>query len=302
MTWPLSTIDPDKAAEHPLTSCKREWCISHRSFHSDDLIVLHDIQPPDEIDVCRETHHTLFCNLIDSPQQVTRIADQEYQGPMKAGELFLMPARHPSFNAWETTNEAIIFLLTPAFLQRTADQTGCLINPDHIELRPVLIDQDPQIEKIARLFYSEMQTEGFGDRLYSESLANCLAIHLLRNYSTATVKLDTYEGGLSPQRLQQATDFIQAHLDEKITLTSIAQHLNLSVHYFCQLFAQSTGMPPYRYVLRQRIERAKQLLKTKPDSSLGQIALECGFANQSHFTNHFRKLTGITPRGYRQQL
>ena len=294
-------LSQQAAGEHPLKPCKDEWRVSQRSVYSGNLIVSHDIQPADELKVCRETHHTLFLSLINSSQQIIHIGDQKYEGPLNTGDLFLMPAGCPSFNAWQTTNEAIIFLLTPELLMHTAAQTDC-INPDQIELCPVPIGQDPQVEKLARLFYLEMQTEGLGDRLYSESLTNCLSVHLLRQYSVMPAKLKTYEGGLSPQRLQQAIDFIQAHLDEKITLEAIAQHINLSVHYFCELFAQSMGTPPYRYVLQQRIERAKQLLKNQKELSLTQIALDCGFANQSHFTKHFRKFSGMTPKSYRNQL
>lgn len=300
MTQQLST-HPNKTGVDPLNLCKDEWRISQRLIYSGDLTVLHEVQPPDELEVCRYTHHTLFFSLIDSPKRVTRIVEQAYEGSMNAGELFLVPAGCPTFQAWETNDEAIIFLFTPDLLLRTAAQTEAL-NPDQIELRPVLIDQDSQIEKIARLFHSEMQTEGLGDRLYSESLANCLAIHLLRQYSATPAKLRSYDRGLSREQLQRTIDYIQAHLDEKITLEAIAQHLNLSVYYFCELFTLSTGMPPYRYVLSQRVERAKQLLKNQRELSLTQVALDCGFANQSHFTKHFRKFTGITPKGYRKQF
>ncbi|WP_411813383.1 helix-turn-helix transcriptional regulator [Chlorogloeopsis sp. ULAP02] len=83
-------------------------------------------------------------------------------------------------------------------------------------------------------------------------------------------------------------------------MEAIAQHLNMSVYYFCQLFTQSMGIPPYKYVLQQRVERAKQLLKDG-NRAIVDIALECGFANQTHLNKHFRKLTGTTPKVYRQR-
>ncbi|MGH8000244.1 MAG: helix-turn-helix domain-containing protein, partial [Brasilonema sp.] len=68
-------------------------------------------------------------------------------------------------------------------------------------------------------------------------------------------------------------------------------------YYFCQLFKQSLGITPYQYVLQLRVERAKQLLKNQK-ITICDVALACGFANQSHFTKHFRKLTGMTPKAY----
>jgi AraC family transcriptional regulator len=83
-----------------------------------------------------------------------------------------------------------------------------------------------------------------------------------------------------------------------LTLEAIAQHLNMSVYHFCDLFKQSVGIAPYKYVLQQRVERAKLLLKDK-ERAIVDIALECGFANQTHLNRHFRKFTGITPKTYR---
>ncbi|NJO43692.1 MAG: helix-turn-helix transcriptional regulator [Cyanobacteria bacterium CRU_2_1] len=74
----------------------------------------------------------------------------------------------------------------------------------------------------------------------------------------------------------------------------------MSVYYFCELFKQSIGVAPYQYVLQQRVERAKQLLKDEK-RAIVDIALECGFANQTHLNKHFRKLTGMTPKSYRTE-
>ncbi|NJR26193.1 MAG: helix-turn-helix transcriptional regulator [Richelia sp. CSU_2_1] len=104
---------------------------------------------------------------------------------------------------------------------------------------------------------------------------------------------------IKSRSLRVAIDYIQAHLNEKLTLDAIASQLNISQYHFCELFKKSMGMPPYEYVLRQRIERAKELLQTKKEMAIVDIALECGFANQTHLNKHFRKLTGTTPKAYR---
>lgn len=104
-------------------------------------------------------------------------------------------------------------------------------------------------------------------------------------------------GGLSKRKLQQAIHYIHQHLSEEVTLEAIATHLNMSHFYFCRMFKQSTGVTPYQYLLRLRIEHAKQLL-LQGDLSIVEIALEVGFANQSHLTHHFKRLVGVTPKQF----
>jgi AraC family transcriptional regulator len=104
---------------------------------------------------------------------------------------------------------------------------------------------------------------------------------------------------LSPENLRDTLDYIQEHLSEEITLEAIANHIGISQYYFSHLFKQSMGVSPYQYVLQQRVERAKQLLK-QSNLSIVEIALECGFANQTHLTKHFRNLVGLSPKAYQE--
>jgi AraC family transcriptional regulator len=211
--------------------------------------------------------------------------------------MLLLPARTSAFFWWNETDECVVFAIEPTTLQQIAIETDCL-NPTQVELRPIVYDRDPKIEFFAKAFHEEMQNNGLGGQLYGESLANLFLIHLLRHYCAFEPKLKQYQAGLPKHKLQQAIDYIQANLDQKLSLEAIAQHLNMSVYYFCELFKQSMGIAPYKYVLQQRVERAKLLLKDE-ERAIVDIALECGFANQTHLNKHFRKLTGMTPKTYR---
>jgi AraC family transcriptional regulator len=91
---------------------------------------------------------------------------------------------------------------------------------------------------------------------------------------------------------------MHAHLSENVSLATISDELGISQYYFCRLFKQSTGMTPHAYLIQQRVERSKQLLKRKEGTML-DIAIECGFANPSHFAKHFRKHIGISPKQFR---
>ncbi|MBT9317939.1 helix-turn-helix domain-containing protein [Leptothoe spongobia] len=169
---------------------------------------------------------------------------------------------------------------------------------DRIQLIPAFQTHDPQIEAIATMLLAELKGESLGSQLYIESLANVLAVHLLRHHTTTRPELSIYEGGLPQHQLLQVLDYIDAHLGSEITLADLAQLVGMSQFHFGRLFKQSLGLSPYQYLLLQRVERAKQLLK-QTGKPVVEIALECGFNSHSHFGRKFRQLTGITPKAYR---
>ena len=287
-------------AVHPLDILKPEWEVGRRSICLDSFIVRHDIQPPSQAKITNSSCHGIVTQLSHGDRQITYIGNCEYDGEFNPGEFFLLPAAFDSFQSYSTTDEAIIFIIQPNFLTRIAEQTECL-NPARIELRPIVIGRDPIIEQIARSFLGEMQTEGLGGRLYSETLATQLAIHLLRQYCAFDIKLKQYNGGLSPRKLQTVIDYIETNLEEKIGLDALAKITQTSPYHFSRLFKQSTGITPYQYVIQQRIELGKQLLR-KEELPIAEIAMMCGFANQSSFTTAFRKLLGVTPKNYRMNI
>lgn len=285
---------------NPFDIFKPEWEVNRKSVRVDSLVVKHDIEPPDKLSFPPITHHMILFQLSHGDEQVTHIGDEQYEGAFDSGQFFLHPANRSAFYSWSTTDEAIAFIIEPTYLYRLATETECLC-PNKIELRPIVCDRDPHIEYIARSFMSEMQSEGLGGRLYGEALATQLGVHLLRNYCTTPLQLKQYNGGLSPSKLQAAIDYIQANLENKISLDTLGRVTKTSTYHFARLFKQSTDFTPYQYVLLQRIELGKQLLRQE-ELQISEISIICGFANQSAFTTAFRKLVGITPKIYRKQL
>lgn len=100
------------------------------------------------------------------------------------------------------------------------------------------------------------------------------------------------------QNLQQALAFIDSHLDGDLTLPHLAETLDISPHHFAHVFRRAVGIAPHKYVIRRRVERAKELLETT-DLPIVQVALSVGCANQSHFSAMFHRVTGLTPHCYR---
>jgi AraC family transcriptional regulator len=99
-------------------------------------------------------------------------------------------------------------------------------------------------------------------------------------------------------QLQQALDYIQTHLEQELFLEQIAAVINISPTYFASLFKQATGIPPHQYVIQQRVKRAEAML-LKTDLAIADIALQVGFSSQSHLTQQFKRLTGMTPKQVR---
>ncbi len=102
---------------------------------------------------------------------------------------------------------------------------------------------------------------------------------------------------LSPQKLQRTIDYIHARLEQDITLSELADVAQMNPYRFARAFKSSTGITPHRYLLLQRIDRAKKLL-TQKQLSIADISYQLGFASQSHFANTFLRFTKVTPKVY----
>jgi AraC family transcriptional regulator len=146
---------------------------------------------------------------------------------------------------------------------------------------------------------AELREGGPGGRLLVESLGNVLAVHLLRQFSPSG-PADAHAGpGLPKQKLRAVLEYIHEHLDAELSLDHLAAVAHLSPYHFARLFKNSTGLPPHQYVIARRVERAKELLRGPERPPLAEVATELGFADQSHFTRHFKRLVGVTPRDFR---
>jgi AraC family transcriptional regulator len=117
-------------------------------------------------------------------------------------------------------------------------------------------------------------------------------------------KLDIeLESNLQPdlcRKLRHAAEYIDRNLRNRLTLAEIAAEVDLNPQYFARVFKKAVGQAPHQYILEKRVERAKALLKTS-ELSLVEIALQVGIATQSHFTTVFHRLTGMTPREFREK-
>lgn len=259
------------------------------------------VEPDNQIEVGATNHHWLCYLLSDyNLRQITRIGDREYTGEMKRGDIWLKPDSHSGFWSWENSDECLLFAIAPDWLRQIAADNE-FSNANGVEILPVLNQHDPQLQNLATLFLQEMTSAELGDQMYIESLSNMLAVHLLRHYCTFPAKSLEYVGGLPYYQLKQVTDYIHSHLSDDISLSELASRVKLSQSHFSYLFRQSTGKSPYRFLIQQRIDRAKELL-LKENMAIADVAVSVGFYDQSHLSRHMKKLLGVTPKQLRQQI
>ena len=184
------------------------------------------------------------------------------------------------------------------FLRAAAEIAGA--GPERVSLARRVGFQDALLRQIGLALWVELeQSVPFG-KLYAQSAAQMLAVHLLRHYASPQIQIKEPCQCLTQRQLKQVTDFVLADLRQDLSLQAMAAQVGFSPYHFARLFRQTTGESPHQFVLRQRMERAQALLRVT-NAPLARVALESGFAGQSHLTRTFKRLLGITPKAYRQK-
>jgi AraC-like DNA-binding protein len=159
---------------------------------------------------------------------------------------------------------------------------------------------DPAIEQLARALLKMDEMDGaFGD-IYADAVGLAIAARLLGNGDRSDPFQSKRNCGTLPKwRLKRVLDYIDANLAEPITLADLAAAAALSPMHFAAQFRMSTGVRPHEYLLRRRIERARELL-LQPGLSIVDVAFSVGFQTQSHFTTVFKRFVGDTPHQWRR--
>jgi AraC family transcriptional regulator len=171
-------------------------------------------------------------------------------------------------------------------------------SPAGVGLRPGCRVKDALVEEILLLLLAELQSAGRGSRLYVESLGKTLVVHLARQYTVGPAASSQAEF-LPAYKLKKVQAYIGNHLFEKITLDDLSALAGLSTYHFARLFKATTGLAPYQYIQKLRMEQSQRLL-LETDLPVIQIGLEVGIENPSHFSSFFKQYTGLTPTAYRK--
>jgi AraC family transcriptional regulator len=241
--------------------------------------------------------HWLTLSIGPSSHLIQKSDDRRHESIFRKGDSILVPAgQATSWQRREGGCDALFIYLKPELIRQTAEVSDS--DPSRFTLMSCLGQQDLQLYQIGMLLLAEMQSGGIMGRLYAESLTQALIIHLLRHYSAVTQILTSGNRSLTRLQLQETIDYIHTHLNRDLSLAELASVINISPTYFASLFKQAMGISPHQYVIQQRVEQAKLML-LKTDVAIADIALQVGFSSQSHLTQQFKRITGMTPKQIR---
>jgi AraC family transcriptional regulator len=259
-------------------------------------------QPKFEVAEHQHTMHVIACGLANAPEDRFAIGERWLAGKRETerrqlGDIAIIPAGITHRCNWNTTVQFGILAIEPTLLQQIGQDW---VNPDKIELTPQFMsERDDLIQSIFATLSAELATGGIGSNLLVDSLKTTLAIHLLRNYCTTFPRLFSYSDGLSAAKLMLITDYINSHLDRDLKLAELSAIVQISPYHFLRLFKKSVGITPHQYILQQRIDRAKYLLRSS-NLDIAEIALKVGFCDASHLTRCFKNSLDMTPSQWRQ--
>lgn len=214
----------------------------------------------------------------------------------RGNNLCITPAGQPISAEWYGKLDNLMMLLNTGFVSRTAIENGFSPNVEFVELYK---SNDPLIQNIGLTLLETSAKDDVAGGLFADSLIQTLTLHLLTNYTHASKVPTVSTGGLSGFRLNRVIEFIDANLENDISLGDLASVADLSQFHFSRAFRKSTGKTPQQFVMQQRLERAKLLL-ARPDLPIVEVSLRSGFKNQSHFTSWFRRYTNFTPKIWRE--
>jgi AraC family transcriptional regulator len=217
--------------------------------------------------------------------------------PPPAGTISLVPAGSPSRWRWSGRRDLLAIYLESGMVARVAAEAFDL-DPARLTFPPLDSLELPHLRAAIVAVGAELTASGAGGRLAAESLANVLAVQLIRHVRAPRRPERGRDGVLPQWRLRAVAEYIEEHLDASPTLDQIAAVARLSPYHFARQFKTATGLPPHQFVILRRVERAKQLLQGG-DLSLAEIAVHAGFSAQSVFCHHFKRLVGVTPRQFR---
>ncbi|WP_207003012.1 AraC family transcriptional regulator [Trinickia mobilis] len=236
-----------------------------------------------------QKHHRIGVH-VGTPVKARCMCDERRYARVQAhGDADVIPAGLDG--QWIDESACTIFSIWigELFARTTFEQLHR--KPSQPQIRAQLQMRDPRFQHLAWALRAELEADDASDPLYAESLCTAMIVRLIDGVSA----LDDRRRTLAPKLAARVIEFIESNLEQRLTLTELAALAELSVPYFKVLFRETLGVPVHQYVVQRRVERAKILL-LQGRLSVSQVALEAGFAHQSHLAHWMKRLLGVAPR------
>ncbi|MBY0581403.1 MAG: AraC family transcriptional regulator [Sphingomonas sp.] len=242
------------------------------------------------------SHHaiidTFTINLCNAGQYYGEVGGERVNKPLRRGAVSFVPAGADVYLEYPASHSALIMHFDRNLLR------AVLAELDDRPLPMLHCEDSPKLSKLLQLIDAELRAPGFAPDLMIEGLIRALATSLIQVDGSTRIR-DTDVIYLPHAKLRRLEDFVEANLDQSISLAELAALAGLSPFHFSRVFKNQRGETPCQFVRSRRTDRARRLL-TSTDMPLAELALACGFANQSHFTAAFTRAMGIPPARYRR--
>ena len=282
-------IEPLVHAHPGLTSAAAGWtgitvedhalgpCLLSRHEHIDDFLLV-------------VTAGSARCEVLT--------AGRTLEFDANPGTVFVLPRGTVDEIRWKGSAQRLTAAIGRNLLVNAMDETGA---ERDVELTENWNLTDPNITAVLAAMTTDLHAGSPAGKVYGKSLANSLAVYLLNRYGVRRPAPLGYRSGLPACRLNRVLDYIGDNLASELSLCDLASIAGMSSHHFIEMFRRSTGQAPYRYILLQRIERAKENLRD-PKASVFEAGMNAGFQNASHFARVFRRFVGTTPSQFRLMI
>ncbi|MEM6532914.1 MAG: AraC family transcriptional regulator [Myxococcota bacterium] len=241
--------------------------------------------------------HQVLINLKREPMRVENWRDGVHRDfTYKQNEVVLTPAGVESGWRWYERSKVIVITLEPKRLESFAQSEMGMILTDQ-QLRDLPQFEDPDLAAAAVMLRDSLELgQGASDVMF-ESLARVFLVKLLTRYGAERSREEHSESYTAGQH-RRLLSRLERDFGEPLTVESLASTVGLSPSHFSRVFKSVVGDSPHQFLIRYRVERAKEML-ADPGRPLIDIALACGFSDQPHLTRAFKRLQGTTPKKWR---
>lgn len=270
--------------------------ITHFEHEAENVSVRIVTDPAGRIETLPLPKPRIAVHLGSSVYMVCQRAGQKHRGLAVHGDIDIVPAHTAC--VWEPNgpDSALIVTINPDVLASAAEELG--LNRNRLEVVNRFQVRDSQIEHICWALKAEMERGYPTGRTFLDSLSTALAAALVRRHSSLAALPTAAHTCISGQRFRQALSYIEANLQQDLSLNEIAQAVGVSASHLKTTFRQLMGSPVHQYVIQRRVERAATLL-VQGRLSISEVAQETGFAHQSHLAKHMHRLLGCSPKAVR---
>ena len=246
----------------------------------------------------KANYHTIGLALRGTVLTLSVSGQTIHDGRVATGMFQVSGPHQPTQGVFHAPCDFLHLHISNDLIRECSEEVpGCRYSGD-IDLGGPAFSRDLVIEQLARVL---IEAEDVGLKLFQlqvDGVGLAIAARLLGVRHTKQLNRSKVSA-LAKWRLKRAVDFIEANLDQAITLTDLAQSAGLTRMHFAAQFRAATGIRPHDFILKRRIDRAQDLL-VKTDMAVVEVALEVGFQTQAHFTTVFRRLVGSTPYRWKQ--